>query len=69
MSAQKEVDRDDAPEGYYALGSNGKCTGCAFCVPRVGCELPGVPPYNNDCTSKLRRDGRDVIFKKKEGGG
>ena len=64
------IDTNDAPAGYYAEAANsvGSCAPCAFYAGGVGgvggCKLPVDP---RPCVRRARRDGLDVVFKRKTG--
>lgn len=60
----REVDPNEAPEGFYAEPSTwgGTCKGCAF--DAGGCFWKKCPYA--DCTPSARKDKCYVIFKKKE---
>lgn len=58
------VNKDEAPEGYYAVATRGfSCALCAFLTEReYDCDRPLASP---SCTHMHRSDGCNVIFKRK----
>lgn len=56
------IDPSEAPEGFEAVEPNAsdRCKGCSFNSWRSNYCL------GTACTAKLREDGQNVIFKKKE---
>ena len=60
------VNKDEAPEGYYAVGSRGfTCYGCDFRAPNgFECHRPGKP----SCIADDRYDNCHVHFKRKGDG-
>ena len=60
------VDHTDAPDGYYAVASNGECEGCAFYLSG-DCSIVDDSAFS--CCAPHRKDNRDVIFRRIEGGG
>jgi hypothetical protein len=66
----RQVDPDEAPEGLYAtpikiLASSDKtpCTACVFYMKDSGGYCGNT---DAECDRRVRTDGCDVIFKKKE---
>ena len=56
----EQIDENDAPEGYRAVGSPSDCMGCAFVGDAKGC-INAV-----ECGALYRSDGQMVIFVKRE---
>ena len=60
-----EVNRNEAPKGYYARGEEDNCTcrECAFLLYNQDCSLP---QGKYSCMSPFRKDNCNVIFKKEK---